>query len=96
MEENVPGCYAQKPLKAVERIVSASSNGNDIVLDLFSHSGSGLIAGERLDRKVFTLDIDPVFVEITIRRLERYRATRKTGWQWENPFPEIEGSSRWT
>ncbi len=24
MEENVPGCYAQKPLKAIERIVSAS------------------------------------------------------------------------
>ena len=25
MEENVSGCYAQKPLKAVERIVRASS-----------------------------------------------------------------------
>ena len=26
MEENVPGCYAQKPLKAIERIIAASSN----------------------------------------------------------------------
>jgi site-specific DNA-methyltransferase (adenine-specific) len=37
-----------------------------------------------------TSDIDPVFAEITIRRLERYRETGKTGWQCEHPFPEIE------
>ncbi|MCX7680260.1 MAG: site-specific DNA-methyltransferase [Spirochaetes bacterium] len=89
LEENVPGCYAQKPLKAIERIVAASSNKGDLVVDFFSHSGTTLIAGERLGRKVFTFDNDPIFAEITIRRLERYRQTGKTGWQWESPFPEI-------
>jgi site-specific DNA-methyltransferase (adenine-specific) len=89
MTENVPGCYAQKPLKAIERIVLACSNENDLVTDFFSHSGTTLIAGERLKRKVYTFDIDPVFAEITIRRLERLRKTGKTGWQWENPFPEL-------
>src|SRR5258706_10929201 len=40
MEENVSGCYAQKPLKAIERIVRASSNKGDLVIDFFAHSGT--------------------------------------------------------
>jgi DNA modification methylase len=90
MEENVPGCYAQKPLKAIERIMETSSRKDDVVMDFFSHSGTTLIAGERLGRKVYTFDMDPVFAELTIRRLENYRKTGKTGWQWRNPFPEID------
>lgn len=89
MEENVPGCYAQKPLKAIERIILSATNEGDLVVDFFAHSGTTLIAGEKLKRRVYTFDIDPIFAEITIRRLERFRQTGKTGWQWESPFPEI-------
>lgn len=89
MEENVPGCYAQKPLKAITRIIETSSSEGQIILDLFAHSGTTLLAAEQLQRIGYTMDIDPVFAEITIRRLEQYRETGKTGWQWENPFPEI-------
>jgi DNA modification methylase len=90
MEENVSGCYAQKPLKAIERIIESSSLNGDLVADFFAHSGTTLVAGERLGRKVYTFDIDPVFAEITIRRLENYRKTGKTGWQWRTPFPELD------
>jgi site-specific DNA-methyltransferase (adenine-specific) len=88
-EENVPGCYAQKPLKAIERIMLASSVPGDTILDPFCHSGTVLAAGEMLGRRVATGDIDPIFAEIAIRRLERLRATGKTGWQWQSPFPEL-------
>ncbi len=88
MEENVPGCYAQKPLKAIHRIIESSSEEGDSILDLFAHSGTTLIAGEQLNRRVFTCELDPVFAEITIRRLENYRTTGKTGWQQNSPFPE--------
>ncbi|MBA2124473.1 site-specific DNA-methyltransferase [bacterium Unc6] len=90
MEENVPGCYTQKPLKAIERIILSATDEKDLVVDFFAHSGTTLIAGEQLKRKVYTFDIDPIFTEITIRRLEHFRRTGKTGWQWQNPFPEIE------
>ena len=86
MEENVNGCYAQKPLKAIQRIIKASSNKNDLVTDFFSHSGTTLIASEILGRKCITFDIDPIFCEITVRRLENYRINKKTGWQNSNPF----------
>ncbi len=90
MQENVPGCYAQKPLAAIERILLSSSEQGQTVADFFSHSGTTLIAGEKLGRRVCTFDNDPLFAEITIRRLERYRETGKTGWQWRSPFPELE------
>ncbi len=99
MEENVPGCYAQKPLKAIERIILSATGERDLVVDFFAHSGTTLIAGEKLKRKVYTFDIDPIFAEITIRRLEQFRRTGKTGWQWRNPFPEIEDEKekpKWT
>ena len=86
MEENVNGCYAQKPLKAIERIIEAGSRKDDIVVDFFSHSGTTLIACEKMGRKCFTSDIDPIFCEITLRRLENFRKTGKTGWQNSNPF----------
>ncbi|MEZ5998708.1 MAG: site-specific DNA-methyltransferase [Hyphomonas sp.] len=89
LHENVPGCYAQKPLKAIERIIAASSDPGDTVIDPFAHSGTTLIAAERLGRRAVTFDLDPVFAEITIRRLERLRATGQPGWQCAHPFPEI-------
>jgi len=86
LQENVNGCYAQKPLKAIERIISASSQQGDLVIDWFAHSGTTLIAAERLSRKCYTADIDPVYCEIAIRRLENYRTTGRLGWQNGNAF----------
>jgi site-specific DNA-methyltransferase (adenine-specific) len=90
MEENVPGAYAQKPLKAISRIIESSSKKNNLVADFFSHSGVTLLASEMLERRCYAMEIDPVFAELSIRRLEHYRETGKTGWQWNNPFPEVE------
>jgi len=86
MKENVSGCYAQKPLKAIERIVQASSDPKDIVLDFFSHSGTTLLSAEMNRRRCLTMDIDPLFCEITIRRLEHFRSTGQLGWQNSHPF----------
>lgn len=93
MEENVPGAYAQKPLKAILRILEASSRTGDLIIDYFAHAATTLLASEMTGRRCYTFDIDPIFAEISIRRLERYRETGKTGWQCANPFPEIGGAA---
>jgi len=90
MQENVPGAYAQKPLLGIERILKASSRPGDLVADFFCHSGTTLLAAEALGRRCCTLDKDPIFVELSLRRLEHFRKTGKRGWQTENPFPELE------
>lgn len=89
MEENVSFCYAQKPLKAIERIISASSQEKDLVIDFFAHSGTTLLACERLNRRCYTVDIDPVYCELTIRRIEQFRRSGLPGWQNKSPFHEI-------
>lgn len=91
LEENVSGCYAQKPLAAIERILAAASAAGDLVLDSFAHSGTTLLACERLGRRARTADIDPVYCELTIRRLEHYRETGKLGWQNGNAFEAEQG-----
>ena len=93
MEENVSGCYAQKPLKSIERIVRASSDKDDLVIDFFSHSGTTLLAAEMLGRRCYTTEIDPIYCEISIRRLERFRELRKLGWQNGHPFEQELGVS---
>jgi DNA modification methylase len=94
MEENVNGCYAQKPIKSISRIIEASSKRGELVTDFFSHSGTTLISSELTNRKCFTIDIDPIYCEISIRRLERIRKEGKTGWQNSNPFTDEIKESR--
>jgi DNA modification methylase len=59
------------------------------VLDFFSHSGSTLRACERLGRRCFTAEIDPLYCELTIRRLEHFRATGEPGWQNGHAFEDV-------
>ncbi len=86
MAENVSGCYAQKPLKSAARIIKASSRPGDLAIDFFSHSGATLMAAELNGRRCFTMDIDPIYCEISIRRLELLRQTGRLGWQNGHPF----------
>ena len=93
MEENISGCYAQKPIKCIDRIIRASSAPGELIIDFFAHSGTTLITAEMLNRRCFTIDIDPIYAEITIRRLEHFRTTGRKGWQNGHPFePDLAGA----
>lgn len=58
----------QKPLKLIERIVSASSNPGDLVLDPFAGSGSTLIACEKLGRKCVTIEMNDKYIQGIVDR----------------------------
>ncbi len=88
MVENVSGCYAQKPLKSIDRIIRAGSDEGGLVIDFFAHSGATLLASEISNRRCYTIDTDPVFAEIAIRRLEHFRKTGSLGWQNGHPFED--------
>ena len=65
------GYPTQKPLALYERIIRASSNKKDIVLDPFCGSGTTLIAAERLQRKWVGIDIWENAHDVVIGRLEK-------------------------
>lgn len=48
----------------------------DIILDPFLGSGSSLIAAERVGRRLRAIEIDPRYVDVTIRRWQRHTGDR--------------------
>ena len=64
--ENHP---TQKPEVLLERIIKASSNIGDIVLDPFSGSFTTGAVAKRLKRKFVGIDMNPEYFEIGLRRL---------------------------
>ena len=65
------GYPTQKPLALLERIVTASSNEGDIVLDPFCGSGTTCVASERLDREWVGIDLSPLAGTLVRQRLEQ-------------------------
>ena len=65
------GYPTQKPLKLLERIIKASSNQDDVVLDPFCGCATTCIAAEKLGRQWVGIDISPRAVELVRYRLER-------------------------
>ena len=67
------GYPTQKPLALYERIIKASSNPGDIVLDPFAGCATTPIAAERLGRGWVAIDIWEGAVELVRQRLEDNR-----------------------
>ncbi len=63
------GYPTQKPLALLERIIKASSNPNDIVLDAFCGCGTVLVAAENLGRQWIGIDISPTACRVMAKRL---------------------------
>jgi len=63
------GYPTQKPLALLERIIKASSNPNDIVLDAFCGCGTALVAAENLGRQWIGIDISPTACRVMAKRL---------------------------
>ena len=65
------GYPTQKPISLYERIVKASSNEGDIVLDPFCGCATTLVAAERLGRQWVGIDIWDKAKDVVIDRLEQ-------------------------
>ena len=57
-----------KPLKLLARLVKNSSRQGEIVLDTFGGSGSTLITCEQLGRRCNTMEIDPKYADVILKR----------------------------
>ncbi len=70
MSEKTLGKHpTQKPLYLLERIITASTNPGDLVLDPFCGSSSTGVAAKKLGRRYIGIDNDKSFIELSKRRL---------------------------
>jgi site-specific DNA-methyltransferase (adenine-specific) len=63
------GYPTQKPLALLERIISASSNTGDIVLDPFCGCGTAVHAAQKLGRRWIGIDITYLAINLIERRM---------------------------
>lgn len=61
-----------KPVPLVANEILISSNKNDKICDLFGGSGTTLIAAEQTNRKCFMMELNPRYVDLTVRRYIHY------------------------
>jgi site-specific DNA-methyltransferase (adenine-specific) len=61
-----------KPVGLMEYQITNNTKGKDIVLDLFGGSGSTLIACEKLDRICNTIEFDPKYCDVIVKRWENF------------------------
>ena len=72
-EGNLLGLHPTvKPVRLVADALLDSTARGDIVLDAFLGSGTTLIAAERVRRRCYALEIDPLYVDTAIRRWQAY------------------------
>jgi DNA modification methylase len=61
-----------KPIALVADTIRDCSRRGAIVLDAFAGSGTTVMAAEQLGRRAFCMEIDPAYVDVIIRRWQRF------------------------
>ena len=70
------GYPTQKPEALLERIIKASSNEGDVVLDAFCGCGTAMAVAHQLKRKWLGIDISPTAIKLVEKRLRKSGAVR--------------------
>jgi DNA modification methylase len=73
-DRNRLGYPTQKPEPLLERVLLASSNKGDVVLDPFAGCGTTLVVAERLKREWIGIDISPTAVGLMKQRMSKVGA----------------------
>jgi DNA modification methylase len=61
-----------KPVALVADAMRDCSRRGDVVLDPFMGSGTTIMAAERVGRRAYGLEIDPLYVDVAVRRWQAY------------------------
>jgi DNA modification methylase len=65
-----------KPIDLIAKALKNSSKSEDIIYDPFGGSGSTLIASEKLNRICYTIELDPKYVDVIVKRWENYTGSK--------------------
>ena len=83
-------------LLLLERIIKASSNPNDIVLDAFCGCGTALVAAQNLGRQWIGIDISPTACRVMAKRLRDVCKLREDEALWRSGRGFVVRDLPWT
>lgn len=67
----------QKPLEILDKIIIASTNKNDLILDPFCGSSTTGISAIRLNRKYIGIDKEKAYLDLSIRRFQELQSAKR-------------------
>lgn len=68
----------QKPVALPEEAINNSSKGEDVIVDLFGGSGSTLIACEKTGRVNRSMELDPKYCDVIVKRWQDFTGKQAT------------------
>jgi DNA modification methylase len=78
-----------KPVALVSDAIRDCSTRGGVVLDPFGGSGTTLVAAERAGRKARVMELDPRYVDVAIRRWQKYTGKAATLCPFDETFEEV-------
>jgi DNA modification methylase len=79
-----------KPVALVADAILDCSSRGDIVLDPFLGSGTTVMAAERTGRICYGIELDPAYVDTTVRRWQRFTGMRAVHGESQRNFDDLE------
>ena len=71
----------QKPLELLRRIILASTNKGDLILDPFTGSSTTGIMALELDRNFIGIDLEKEYLDLSVKRFEQVFSKKDKTWQ---------------
>lgn len=71
----------QKPLELLRRIILASTNKGDLILDPFTGSSTTGIMALELGRKFIGIDLEKEYLDLSVKRFEQVFSKKDKAWQ---------------
>ncbi len=71
-KKNETGHGTQKPVECMKRPIENNSSPGQAVYEPFSGSGTTIIAGEMTGRSVHAIELNPAYVDVTIKRWQDF------------------------
>lgn len=78
-----------KPVALIADVMRDCSRRGSIILDAFAGSGSTIMAAEQIGRRAFCIEIDPRYVDVAIRRWQRFTGRDATLDSTAQTFEEV-------
>ena len=80
-----------KPVAMVADAMKDCTRRGDIVVDTFSGAGTTILAAERVGRRAYTLELEPKYVDVAIRRWQAFTRRDAVHADTGQTFEEVAG-----
>ena len=87
-EDSGYGHGTQKPVECMRRPIENNSSPGQAVYEPFSGSGTTIIACEQIARVCYAIELNPIYVDVAIRRWQDFTGQRAYLEATGEPFPE--------